>query len=117
MAEAIFNNGGIITIIQCSLNDKMKDIINMFLDKIKEKRDNFFYLYNGTEIKKELSFNEQANDLDKSRNKMNILVTKNDAEVNEKKEVISKDIIFPECKENIILNIKNFNIIKILILI
>ena len=57
MAEAIFNNGGIITIIQCSLNDKMKDIINMFLDKIKEKRDNFFYLYNGTEINKELSFN------------------------------------------------------------
>ena len=57
MAEAIFNYRGIITIIQCSLNDKMKDIINMFLDKIKEKRDNFFYLYNGTEINKELSFN------------------------------------------------------------
>ena len=110
MAEAIFNYGGIITIIQCNLNNKMKDIINMFLDKIKEKGDNFFYLYNGTEIKKELSFNEQANDLDKSRNKMNILVTKNDAEVNEKKEVISKDIICPECKENILIDIKNFNI-------
>ena len=57
MAEVIFNYEGINTTIQCNINDKMNDIINNFLNKIKEKGDNFFYLYNGTEIKKELSFN------------------------------------------------------------
>ena len=106
MAEAVFNYEGINTSIQCNLQDKMKDIITNFLNKIKEKGDNFFYLYNGSEINKDLTFNDQANDLDKNRQKMNIIVTKNDTGINakEKNEVISKDIICPECKENIILN-------------
>ena len=113
MAEAIFNYEGIPTSIQCNTNDKMKDIIANFLNKIKEKGDNFFYLYNGTEINKELTFNDQANDLDKNRQKMNIIVTKNDtcASANEKNEVISKDIICPECKENSIVNITNYKIL------
>ena len=49
----------------------MNDIINNFLNKIKEKGDNFFYLYNGNEINKQLTFKEQANYLDKNRKKMN----------------------------------------------
>ena len=69
MAEAIFNYEGINTSIQCNLHDKMKDIIANFLNKIKEKGDNFFYLYNGSEINKDLTFNDQANDLDKNRQK------------------------------------------------
>ena len=60
MAEAIFNYEGVNTTIQCNLNDKMKDVIANFLNKIIEKGDNFFYLYNGSEINKELTFNEQA---------------------------------------------------------
>ena len=102
MAEAIFTFRDINTIIQCDLNDKMKDIIDKFLLKITEKGDNFFYLYNGTEINKELSYNEQANNLDKSRNKMNIIVTMIEENINEEKEIISKDIICPKCKENIL---------------
>ena len=31
MAEVIFNLEGNITVIQCDLNDKMKDIIDKFL--------------------------------------------------------------------------------------
>ena len=110
MAEAIFTYRDINTIIQCNLNDKMKDIIDKFLLKITEKGDNFFYLYNGTEINKELSYNEQANNLDKSRNKMNIIVTMIEENINEEKEIISKDIICPKCKENILLDIKNYKI-------
>ena len=113
MAEAVFNYEGINTSIQCNLDDKMKDIIANFLNKIKEKGDNFFYLYNGSEINKDLTFNDQANDLDKNRQKMNIIVTKNDSGINanEKNEVISKDIVCPECKENSILNITNHKIL------
>ena len=68
------------------------------------------YPYNGTSINKELSFKEQANDLDKNRRKMNILVTKNNKEQNKKKPILSKDIICPECKQNILIEIKNFKI-------
>ena len=110
MAEAIFNYEGCNTTIQCKINNKMKDIIGNFLNKIQENGDNLFYLYNGNEINKELSFIEQANDLDKNRKKMNIVVNKNSDDINAKKELISKDIICPECKENILLDFENYKI-------
>ena len=78
MAEAIFNYEGINTTIQCELNDRMKDIIAKFVIKIENKENNLYYLYNGTKINYELTFNEQENDIDKNRKKMNILVTKNE---------------------------------------
>ena len=107
MAEVIFNYEGIETIIQCNINDKMKDIINKYLIKIKKEKDNLYYLYNGNKINKELTFNEQANDLDKNRNKMNIIVNNTNEDLNKKNEIISKDIICPECKENIIIEFNN----------
>ena len=110
MAEVTFNYKGIETIIQCNINDKMKDIINKYLIRIKKGKDNLYYLYNGNKINYELTFNEQANDLDKNRNKMNIIVTDTDEDPNKKREIISKDIICPECKENIIINFNNYKI-------
>ena len=110
MAEVVFNYEGIDTTIQCNLDDKMKDIINKFLVKINGNENNLCFLYNGNRINKELTFNEQANDLDKNRKKMNIIITKIDEDINEKNEIISKDIICPECKENILMNIENFKL-------
>jgi len=88
----------------------MKDIIDKFLIKIKSKKNNLYYLYNGSKINFELTFNEQANDLDKNRKQMNILVNKNDETKIINKEIISKDIICPICKENILINFDNFKI-------
>ena len=111
MAEVIFNSGGNSTKIQCMANDKMKDIISKFNDKTEKKEnDKLIYLYNGTRINKELTFNEQANELDKSRKKMNIVVIKNKNDINIKDEIISKEIICPECKENTLIDIKYFKI-------
>ena len=110
MAEVIFNYEGIITKIQCHITDKMSQIISKFLIKIKENGDNLFYLYNGKQINKELSFIDQANDLDKNRKKMNIIVNKNEEDIYQTKEILSKDVICPECKESILLNVKNFKI-------
>ena len=112
MAEIIFNYEGNDIPIQCNINDKLKKIIVSFLTKcdIKENNENLFYLYNGTRINNELTFNEQANDLDKRRKKMNIVVSKNDEDQNKKREIISYDIICPQCKENALINIKNFKI-------
>jgi len=92
------------------MDDKIKDIIKNFLIKIKGEDNNYFYLYNGTSIIKELTFKELANDFDKNRRKMDILVTKNDKEQIKIKSIISKDLICPECKQNILIGIMNFKI-------
>ena len=46
----------------------------------------------------------------KNRKKMNIIVTQSDEDKSENKKVVSKDIICPECKENILIDINNFKI-------
>ena len=109
MAEAIFNYEGINTTIQCEINEKMKDIINRFLIKLENKEKNLYYLYNGTQINYELTFNEQENDIDKNRKKMNIIVTKSEDAQNIIKEIVSKDIICPECRENSLIDFENFH--------
>ena len=106
--QVIFNYEGTNTKIQCNINDKIKDIINKFLTKIGNNENNLFYLYNGTQVNKELTFNEQANELDKNRKIMNILVTKDEREKEE--IIISNDIICPKCKENTLMGINNFKI-------
>ena len=112
MVEVIFNYEGIETTIQCNINDKLEEIINKFLLKINPSgnRINLIYLYNGEVIHKELKFHEQAGELDKSRNKMNVLVDKIDEDKINKNEIISKDVICPICKENILINIDNFKV-------
>ena len=111
MAEVTFNYESLPIKVQCNVNDKMKDIINRFLVKIKKKDLNtLYYLYNGSRINEELAFNEQANDYDKNRNKMNIVVTNDVENKSENKKIVSNDIICPECNENILIDIKVFKI-------
>ena len=112
MAEVIFNYEGHNIIIQCNINDKMKNIINRFLIKIgkKENDNNLIYIYDAKIVNYELTFTQQSNELDKNRNKMNIIVKSNNDINKDIKEIISKDIICLECGENIFINIKNFKI-------
>ena len=110
MAKVIFNYEGINFEIPCNLNEKMKDIIKKFLIQIKCTTNNLLYLYAGNMINYEFAFNEQANDLDKNRKKMNVLVKKVEVNNNTPKEIISKDIICPKCKKNILLDFDNFKI-------
>ena len=109
MAEAIFHYEGINNIIKCDLNEKMKNIIDKFKIKVQNKENNLYYLYNGTQINYELTFNEQANDIDKNRKKMNIIVTKSEDAQNIIKEIVSKDVICPECRENSLIDFQNFH--------
>ena len=111
MAEVTFTYEGIFITIQCNINDKFEHIIKRFLIKIKkEENDNLIYLYNGSKLKKELTFYEHANQIDKCRNKMNVAVYNTIEELNIKKEIYSKDIICPNCKEKCSIEIKNFKI-------
>jgi hypothetical protein len=113
MVEIDFNYDGIKTTIQSDENNTMKDIINKFLSKTETEENNLNYLYNGDQINIEQTFKEQANTIDQRRNRMSIVVlniSNNNQIAEEKCEKISKDIICPICKENALLDIKDFKI-------
>ena len=74
MAQVVFNYNGNKTIIQCKLDEVMKDIIQRFIIKIQLKNEKAFFLYNGEVLNKDSSFEEVANELDKNRKQMNIIV-------------------------------------------
>ena len=111
MAEVEFAYNGINTTIQCNLNEKMKEICKRFKDKIGLNNNNIYYSYNGqVGIDEEKIFEEIANSEDKRRKKMNIIVFDNLIEIKEKEIIKSKNIICPECKENIRMNINEYKI-------
>ena len=113
MAEVEFIYNGIKAIIQCKVNEKMKDICQKFKEKAKiNKNMNIFYSYNGkVGFNEELTFEEIANREDKKRNKMNILVYDNQTIINYNNNIIiSKNIICPECNENIKMDLKDYKI-------
>ena len=111
MAEVEFIYNGTKTIIQCNLNEKMKDIYKRFKDKIGLNNKNLYYSYNGqVRIDEEKKFEEIANDEDKRRKKMNIIVFDNLIETKKTEIIKSKNIICPECKENIRMNINEYKI-------
>ena len=112
MAEVEFIYNGVKTIIQCKVNDKMKDICQKFKEKVKINNNmNIFYSYDGkVGFNEELTFEEIANREDKRRNKMNIFIYDNQTVINNKDIVKSKNIICPECKENIKMDIIDYKI-------
>jgi len=112
MAEVFFNYKGNTTTIQCNINDLFKDIINKFIAKIQNNKNNLVFLYNGNDkINEELTFEKQANNVDNQRKKMQILVfDKNENNNIEEKIIKSKEVICPECKENILISIKDYKI-------
>ena len=108
MAEALFIYEGQQIIIQCNIEDKMKDIINKFKNKIKEENNNLYYIYNGDKINEELKLNKIIKN--ENEKNINILVYNNNNQDKNEKEIILDEIICPECKENILINIKDYKI-------
>ena len=105
------------TIIQGNINEKMNDIYNKYIIKIGKNINDIDLIYDGNIIKeniKDLSFNEFANNIDKNRKKMNILVY--DKYINnEKNNIIKlKEIICNKCGANINFLELYFILIKII---
>ena len=101
MAKVIFSFNGIQTIIQCLKEDKMKNICNKYVSKINININSLIFIYGGNKINYEISFQEQANSIDKERNEINILVYKEENE-NEIKCSKCGEIIKIDKFENII---------------
>ena len=67
-----FSYNGKNTIIQCTEEEKLKDIYKNFKFKAQVEKEILIYIYNGINLQnEELTFNEIANSEDKKRNKMN----------------------------------------------
>ena len=78
MAKAFFLFNGKELEIQCTKEDKMKDICNRFAIKIDTNINSLLFIYGGNKINYELTFKQQANSMDNNTNLMKILVYKND---------------------------------------
>ena len=74
MAEVIFIYKGKQTTIQCLKEEKIKNICNKYTSKIEKDINSLYFLYGGNQINFELTFKEQANNLDKERKVMNVFV-------------------------------------------
>ena len=76
MAEVDFYYNSDNIKIQCNKYEKIKEIFQKFYSKVGTNQNSFVFIYNGDIItNKELTFNELANEDDKKRNKMNVLVS------------------------------------------
>ena len=73
-SKVVFIYDGNYITIQCSKDEKMKDICQKYTDKIKKNISSLFFLYGGGQVNYEFSFYEQANIIDKTSNEMKILV-------------------------------------------
>ena len=109
MSIVKFSFEGEETVIQCSKDDYLKDIINKFILKSNINEDEVFFLYGGNNINMDLSFFEQANKIDKERNQMNIIVFAKEEPIKEG-FTKSKYIILSKCKQNCLINIKDYKV-------
>ena len=77
-ANIIFTLDGVNLTIQCTIEDKMKDICKCYSTKINKNMNSLSFLYEGKKVNIDLSFKEQAIDMDKNNNQMKILVSEYD---------------------------------------
>ena len=75
--NAIFTLDGVNLIIQCTTEDKMKDICQNYSNKINKNMNSLIFLYGRNKVNFDLSFEEQALLIDKNNHEMKILVNKN----------------------------------------
>ena len=104
--EFIYYQNSIL--IQCDINDRMKEIINKYILKASIDKNSVIFLYSGNIIDEELKLSEIIGK-DK-KDKIKILVNSLD-NINDNKSIIkSKYIICPKCNENVKYKINDYKI-------
>ena len=78
----VFSSGSNSISIQCSKNHKLRDICQLYAQKMGHDIDYFTFEYSGCKVNFELSFDDLALPIDKTNNKMVISVTKKEMEGN-----------------------------------
>ena len=108
MSTIEFNFEGNLITIQCTPEEKMGEIIKRLITKLgNKKKEELYFLYGGGMLDENLTFNEQANENDKKRNIMSIIVNK---KIDDEDESLKKSeyIICPECKECSRIKVDNY---------
>ena len=90
-ANVLFTLDGCDITIQCSKEDKMRDICQKYAAKVNVNINSLLFLQGGNKINFELRFKEQANSIDNTNNKMSILVYKNEID----------EFVCPKCGERL----------------
>ena len=99
MAKVEFIYESAKTIIQCNPEDRLEDIVQKFTVKLEKNTKDLFFIYDGQLLDIKKTFKESVNDVDKSRNQMNVIVNnKSEEEKNISFLQKSKYVICPECK-------------------
>ena len=80
MAQVVFSFNGNDIIIQCNKSERMEEILKKYSIKVGKEINSLYFIYSGNYLNDELTFEEIANEEDKERNKMNILVTEKKAQ-------------------------------------
>ena len=62
MAKVIFNYKGVEKEIHCNINDKIKDIIERYVNKKGIDISKIYFIYNGNKINDNLILNEIINE-------------------------------------------------------
>ena len=77
MSTIEFNFEGNLITIQCTPEEKMGEIIKRLITKLgNKKKEELYFLYGGGMLDENLTFIKQANENDKKRNTMSIIVNK-----------------------------------------
>ena len=95
-AKVVFTLDGIDLVIQCLISDKMRDICQRFGIKAEKNINSLIFLYGGNMINLDLTFESQANSIDRVNKIMKVLVYKNE----------NDEYICPNCGYKSKLNIK-----------
>ena len=78
MSKVVFLYNGKELAIQCTKEDKMKDICNRFATKVDININSLLFIYGGNKINYELTFKQHASSMDNNINEMKILVYKSE---------------------------------------
>ena len=95
-AKVVFTLDGVDLVIQCLISDKMRDICQRFGMKVEKNINSLVFLYGGSIINLDLTFESQANSIDRINKIMKVLVYKNE----------NDEYIGPNCGYKIKLNIE-----------
>ena len=98
-AHVIFTLKDLNFPFQCSKDDKLGDICKKFAILVNKNFDSFIFLYEGSKVNLQLSFDEQATPFDRNNNEMKVLAY----------EIEYVNIICPECGGIIKLNKEMFD--------
>ena len=93
-ANVIFTLDGVNVTVQCSPEDKMRDICHKYGTKIAIDPNSLLFLYGGNQLNMDLRFKEQANSIDKANKEMKVLVY----------QIEHYGLICPKCGEKIEIN-------------